>query len=235
MTRNIELTIFELEYLDNSLAKINCGEIPNTEALDGFFAALSCCPELIKPSEYMPVIQSGKTTDDHLEFEDIDEAQRFMGLVTKHWNFVNSKLNQAVAYMPLILEDEDGNFGGNDWANGFLTGIDLRRDIWSEIVNDEENGGSMVPIWALAYEHHPDADMRPFEEPIDDEKREDLIVAAAAGVIRMHDYFIGHRDEYLPDDQSFIRPHRKVGRNEPCPCGSGKKYKKCCGGGPTIH
>jgi len=23
---------------------------------------------------------------------------------------------------------------------------------------------------------------------------------------------------------------RKVGRNEPCPCGSGKKYKRCCGG-----
>ena len=22
---------------------------------------------------------------------------------------------------------------------------------------------------------------------------------------------------------------KKVGRNEPCPCGSGKKYKKCCG------
>jgi SEC-C motif len=25
-------------------------------------------------------------------------------------------------------------------------------------------------------------------------------------------------------------PHQKVGRNDPCPCGSGKKYKKCCGG-----
>ncbi len=25
----------------------------------------------------------------------------------------------------------------------------------------------------------------------------------------------------------------KIGRNEPCPCGSGKKYKKCCGG--SIH
>ena len=23
----------------------------------------------------------------------------------------------------------------------------------------------------------------------------------------------------------------KVGRNDPCPCGSGKKYKKCCGAG----
>ncbi|WP_238374901.1 SEC-C metal-binding domain-containing protein, partial [Aggregatibacter actinomycetemcomitans] len=24
------------------------------------------------------------------------------------------------------------------------------------------------------------------------------------------------------------KPKRKVGRNDPCPCGSGKKYKKCC-------
>ena len=27
----------------------------------------------------------------------------------------------------------------------------------------------------------------------------------------------------------FVRRDRKVGRNEPCPCGSGKKYKACCG------
>ena len=27
------------------------------------------------------------------------------------------------------------------------------------------------------------------------------------------------------------RDQPKVGRNEPCPCGSGKKYKKCCGAG----
>jgi len=26
----------------------------------------------------------------------------------------------------------------------------------------------------------------------------------------------------------FVREERKIGRNEPCPCGSGKKYKKCC-------
>jgi preprotein translocase subunit SecA len=35
-----------------------------------------------------------------------------------------------------------------------------------------------------------------------------------------------------PDDQApepVKRSHEKVGRNDPCPCGSGKKYKKCCG------
>ncbi|MDT8410536.1 MAG: SEC-C metal-binding domain-containing protein, partial [Wenzhouxiangellaceae bacterium] len=29
--------------------------------------------------------------------------------------------------------------------------------------------------------------------------------------------------------QTFVRDGRKVGRNEPCPCGSGKKYKQCHG------
>jgi len=31
------------------------------------------------------------------------------------------------------------------------------------------------------------------------------------------------------DHQPYVRGERKVGRNEPCPCGSGKKYKQCCG------
>jgi hypothetical protein len=37
-----------------------------------------------------------------------------------------------------------------------------------------------------------------------------------------------------PDDpvpQPVVRDQPKIGRNEPCPCGSGKKYKKCCGKG----
>ena len=29
--------------------------------------------------------------------------------------------------------------------------------------------------------------------------------------------------------ETFVRPTPKVGRNDPCPCGSGKKFKKCCG------
>jgi uncharacterized protein YecA (UPF0149 family) len=36
-----------------------------------------------------------------------------------------------------------------------------------------------------------------------------------------------------PDDfdafpMPYMRPDPKIGRNDPCPCGSGKKYKKCC-------
>jgi preprotein translocase subunit SecA len=29
--------------------------------------------------------------------------------------------------------------------------------------------------------------------------------------------------------KTVVRKNKKIGRNDPCPCGSGKKYKKCCG------
>ena len=35
-------------------------------------------------------------------------------------------------------------------------------------------------------------------------------------------------DEEIPREP-YRREGKKIGRNEPCPCGSGKKYKKCCG------
>lgn len=51
-----------------------------------------------------------------------------------------------------------------------------------------------------------------------------------------HESFDGLPEEGLPEavaeetsQQPYVRPDRKVGRNEPCPCGSGKKYKQCHG------
>jgi len=35
-----------------------------------------------------------------------------------------------------------------------------------------------------------------------------------------------NKSYYKP--KQYIRQSRKIGRNEPCPCRSGKKYKKCC-------
>ncbi len=35
-------------------------------------------------------------------------------------------------------------------------------------------------------------------------------------------------DGKIAGREPFVRPEPKIGRNDPCPCGSGKKYKKCC-------
>ncbi len=39
----------------------------------------------------------------------------------------------------------------------------------------------------------------------------------------------GPDEEPLPPPVDPIQAQKTVGRNDPCPCGSGKKYKKCCG------
>jgi len=87
----------------------------------------------------------------------------------------------------------------------------------------------------LAYEKDPDPSLRPFDEPIDDEKREELMIAAAAGAMRMHAGFLTDRKAYLGELETFVRGGPKVGRNPPSPCGFGKKFKRCCGGNPTLH
>ena len=46
-------------------------------------------------------------------------------------------------------------------ANGFVRGMDMRRDSWADLMDDEEQGGALIPILARAHEHHPEPEMRP--------------------------------------------------------------------------
>ena len=102
---------------------------------------------------------------------------------------------------------------------------------------DEKHGGWLVPIFALAHENDPDPEMRPYKGAIGAEEREKLIVGAAAGVTGIYRHFEAQRMvEGQPFDSvtTFRRTAPKIGRNDPCPCGSGKKFKQCCGR-TTLH
>lgn len=48
------------------------------------------------------------------------------------------------------------------------------------------------------------------------------------GDSHVHEEGKGHHHHHEPQ-APIVREEPKVGRNDPCPCGSGKKYKKCCG------
>ena len=75
------------------------------------------------------------------------------------------------------------------------------------------------------------------EFAIDLEKLYHNMLAAEAdwlyGLPQWDNIFTEEKRKEIAKDQklsgTFIREERKIGRNEPCPCGSGKKYKKCCG------
>jgi Uncharacterised protein family (UPF0149)/SEC-C motif len=131
------------------------------------------------------------------------------------------------------LEDENGIAHANDWAAGFLRGMELRKKDWADLLNDEQHGGWLVPIFALAHEHSLDAVMRPYKEPVSPERREQLIAGAAAGLRGIYRHFQAKRlHENLLGSTTIRRMTPKVGRNDPCPCGSGKKFKQSLASSP---
>lgn len=226
------LTDAELDHLSAILEQFGNQRSMNLEQLDGFLAALICGPELVPPSKYLP-----KICGDRMFFEDPSSAQEFLVLIMRHWNSIADTLNSGEIYLPLLLEDESGITHANDWADGFLRGMEFGREDWALLLDDEDHGGLLVPIFALANEHNPDPKMRPYEGPISAEHRETLIVGVAAGTTRIYRYFKAQRflaNDPLGDMPDFLRAMPKVGRNDPCPCGSGKKFKHCCGK-TTLH
>ncbi len=227
-TQNEPLTDAELDRLGDFLKGCKGGRAMNLEQLDGFFAALIAGPETVMPSEYYPEVFGGEMSD-ACEFGSLDEAKDILGLMMRHWNTIAGTLFKGEVYVPLLLEDKNGSAQGNDWARGYMRGVGMRREGWSELVNDEEHGGCLIPMMMLYHEHDDDPEMRP--EPISPERREDVIAHMAAGLLGAYRYFRSHRRAYSSSTftREPLRTSPTVGRNDPCPCGSGKKYKKCCG------
>jgi uncharacterized protein len=163
--------------------------------------------------------------------------QNFLSLVTRHKESVAHTLQSGEVYTPVILASDDGVFRANDWANGFMLGMNLRHEDWFDLFEDEDHGGSLVPILALAHENDPDPEMRPYKEPISAERREKLLVGVAAGVMNIYKYFRTRQksvETAFSPGATYRRFAPKPGRNDPCPCGSGKKFKHCCGK-ITLH
>ena len=220
----------EFDRLGEILKLFGSSRSMTVEGLDGFFAALICGPDNVLPSEYLPEIWGdGIVGEGPLSIQAIYEE--FISLIMRHWNSICDCLRSGDVFTPLLLEDEAGVAHANDWANGFVRGMALRREEWGPFVDEDQVGGALIPVFALAHEHNPDPEMRPYKEPIDAELREKLIIGAAAGVIRIYRHFEPQRllATQLPTaTDTFRRTTPKVGRNDPCPCGSGKKFKYCC-------
>jgi uncharacterized protein len=230
------LTDAEFERLSAILGRLDNARPMKLEQLDGFLAALICGPGIVRPSEYLPVILG----DDMVlegSFGAQSELQEFLSLIMRHWNVIANTLHSGDVFLPLLLEGDDGITHANDWAIGFRRGMEFHKERWAALLSDEQHGGLLVPIFALAHEHDPDPDMRPYKEAISAEKRENLIVGAAAGVAGIYRYFEARRwvEKQAPEHTTtFRRTVPKIGRNDPCPCGSGKKFKHCCGQ-TTLH
>jgi uncharacterized protein len=196
--------------------------------LDGFLTGIAVGPELVRPSEWLPLVWGGGAP----EVADLDDANVLLGMVAARYNEILSEVaNDTLA--PVFWVDSNEKLLAADWAEGFSEAIRLNMDAWKPLFLSERDLELVLPILSLCRDKDgncltglsPEAADRIFDQV------HELIPSC---VLRIADYWRRRRGKgisSLLDAQQWSEPRRapKVGRNDPCPCGSGNKFKRCCG------
>jgi len=212
--------------------------------LEGFLHAIVITSEIIQPSEWLPKVFNGQMP----EYDSVEQAQSSMGVLMESYNHYNDlrlagKLSYNYDIKKLSVEKFDEI---TEWAWGFLTGLRLRMPFWmsrvvaKELSVDDDPVANSVGVIRVLVDH--EFDTAPFinkfrHEYADDVSEEALkqhlvarmltVLPEAVGVIQeFGECMIERRRGEVAHAQQA--GSNKIGRNEPCPCGSGKKYKKCC-------
>jgi len=224
----IRLTDDEQNWLAGFLVSHQAPESTMTfEMLDGMFTALVIGPATLLPSEYLPEIW-GTDDDAGPEWESIEQARYFMNLLTKHWNAIAARRNADAPHDPFILEFGEAQLG-QSWAKGFLVGVKLGQTSWDPMLLDKRAAKIVMSIFALVGD-----DPELFEDRMTPEIRAEIVEQLPV-ILQIIAAYWRDPERRLPR----LEPIRstKVGRNEPCPCGSGKKFKRCCvrSSAPTLH
>lgn len=230
----------ELDQLSERLDRIKNADALSLEGVDGLFCALIASPESVSPSEYLPVILGGESGSREF-FANVDEANATVSLVLRYWNSIITDLEKESVHAPCTFDVEPGEVPGRAWARGFMLGVALAPEGWDDLFRNEEEG-DLFAIPLVAGEVDPEWPTVPVTPQLAD----DVLMSLAVGFARSYRHFAAARranadaqyadaleDEDLDEDdhypETYVRPEPKVGRNESCPCGSGKKFKKCCG------
>lgn len=146
-------------------------------------------------------------------------------LLRRHRLSIVAALHSGEGLEPVMERDEAGASRGNLWAIGFLRGIDAQAAEWTGLDDNADLAAWLEPFERLAEEL--DLESGEVLAPIDGARQEvvdDMIDSAFA---------FYHHYEPSRSRATAPRPVRheqaRPGRNAPCPCGSGRKYKRCCG------
>ena len=231
-------------------------ETPQWEFCEGFMAALICSRRLISPSEYLPVLLAigDDAGEDEGSFADEAQQMRFMSLWFRRWNEVSDALSAEIegldddrAYQPEVMdvrgaiaalpEDERAEMGDEAipsfaqvWALGFMFVVEAWPEEWAAPRDKEAVkwlNKALDAIVALTEDDLDTPTLSVFDEDGPPSMSVARLNAFADGVWAVYDLREVWRN-FGPRVQT-VHKVATPGRNDPCSCGSGKKYKKCCG------
>ncbi|MBI5277564.1 MAG: UPF0149 family protein [Burkholderiales bacterium] len=223
-------------------------ETPQWEFCEGFLAALACMRREVPAEEYWPVLLGEQFRPmAHMEF--VWRWRRRWSEIAQALDAPVETLEDERTYHPealdtrgaiLMLPDDervDGDLLGlpayaQVWALGFLFAVANWPDDW-EPPRDRDAAAMLADALAdiealtLADTGLPAVSMfAEYGPPSVSHERLDAVAAAIWATYELRQLWRSLGPRTVP-----LRKDAGPGRNEPCPCGSGKKYKKCHGAG----
>lgn len=200
--------------------------------IDGLLTAILSGPKLIPPSKWLQLIGVGQ-----IQFNSMEQIQQVMGSLIKLSNDIVTTL-QTKTYFPLSLlrADEANNWEqklleAQLWSRGYVKGIET-WDIDLSLAADKKDADEHImdiifPIISLTISD------KELEKNYNDQElnllefRQKTVSSLPFMAMLAHDFWLPYRQlgsQLLINNTKY----NKVGRNDYCLCGSGKKFKKCC-------
>lgn len=78
----------------------------NIKELDGYLAALFVGPDLVMPSEYLPLLW-GDDPEAGPEYQSLEEANTILLLIMRHWNTIAAAVEKNERYLPVVLTRDE--------------------------------------------------------------------------------------------------------------------------------
>jgi uncharacterized protein len=195
--------------------------------LDGYLTGIVVSPDLLFPSRWLDRIWG----ENEPTFDDLDQMQTVIAAVMEHYNAIIAALDagfrqieakKAADYRPLYLaaSGKPNHDVVRTWVRGFGKAMALAPERWSCLAEDERLQPLLTPFVGFLVVADPDF------EPA--ENIDELLDEAATAIPRAT--IILRKIAQFSTAPTAGR-RSKIGRNDPCSCGSGLKYKRCCGAG----
>ena len=228
----------QLDRLEELLSDPALPEAMRLDEIQGYLCAALSGPQPIAEEEWLADVLGDETL---LETGIGREAAE---LLRRFATVLEEELAAGEPPVLLLYGKEDDENGPSDyvpWCQAYLAGVDAAEEDWFEFLGETEDGEvdedsgdeisyldeRLFPMMVLtgeaeaaATEHGEDWPGGEERDQIINDCEEDL----AQAVTDIYRFWQAKRGSGI-----IRREEPKVGRNDPCPCGSGKKFKQCCG------
>lgn len=233
MTLGDPLSPAELDELDDFLAGEAMEEVSmDVATLEGFLVAIAIGPGIVPPSAWLPWVWNMEEGEAAAPFENEAQADRILSLVLRYYHAVlDSFSTDPSAFEPVFWRGSQ--WGAVEWCEGFVLGFQFHDEAWRQLALAQPAWfdpflrlGTDIGIAITRQENDADTWASEIERSL----------------VSIHAYWNNRRQHPAANLRSaapgsggaahvaqVVRDGPKIGRNEPCPCGSGKKFKVCCG------